>query len=122
MVNAVSFGNPLRKLYNCLKNQKKPKSHYELLEKTKNLPVKKFPAGSWTLPVGAKTFTRVQIGKKSDESYLREVVTFYDDKNKIIKRCFKGTGIRKLESMNMILPYHQKIRILVVLMVLILEE
>ena len=64
MVNAVSFGNPLRKLYNCLKNQKKPKSQYELLEKTKKLPVKIFPAGSWTLPVGAKTFTRVQIGKK----------------------------------------------------------
>lgn len=95
MVNVVSFGNPLRKLYNCLKNQKKPKSQYELLEKTKNLPVKNFPAGSWTLPVGAKTFTRVQIGKKSDESYLREVVTFYDDKNKIIKRCFKGTGMNK---------------------------
>ncbi len=95
MVNVVSFGNPLRKLYNCLNLQKKSKSQYKLLEKTKKLSVEKFPANSWTLPVGAKTFTRVQIGKKSDENYFREVVTFYDKKNKMIKRCFKGTGMNK---------------------------
>lgn len=99
MVNSISLRNPIRRIFNNLMSQgnatpRVRKSQYKLLEKTKKLPVEDFPVDSWALPTDAVEFTRVRIGKKSDKDFQREVVTFYDKNGDMIRRCFKGTGIK----------------------------
>lgn len=101
MISSVFSGYPKKSLYSCMKSQAKMwlglnslKTDYKLLEKTKKLPVENFPPDSWALPTEADKFTRVKIGKKSDKNYEREVVTFYDKEGKLIKRYFRGTGMK----------------------------
>lgn len=101
MINSVFSVYPKKNLYNCLKSQAKmwlglssSKTDYKLLEKTKKLSVDNFPNDSWALPTEADKYTRVRIGKKSDKNYEREVVTFYNSKGEMIRRCFCGTDMK----------------------------
>lgn len=71
---------------------------YILLEKTRHKSVDRFPKDSWAIPEGADTFTRVLIGKSSDSSYRREIVSFYNKDNKIIHRYQKGTDIPRMSK------------------------
>ncbi len=101
MINSVFLSYPKKNLYNCLKSQAKmwlglssSKTDYKLLEKTKKLSVDNFPKDSWALPTEADKYTRVRIGKKTDKNYEREVVTFYNSKGDMIRRCFRGTDMK----------------------------
>ena len=101
MISSVFSGYPKKNLYSCMKSQAKmwlglssSKTDYKLLEKTKKLSVDNFPNDSWALPTEADKYTRVRIGKKSDKNYEREVVTFYNSKGEMIRRCFRGTDMK----------------------------
>lgn len=66
---------------------------YYLIEKLENMPIKKFPRDSWAIPQNAVTFKQVKIGKTKDPEYRRNIISFYDKENKIIRQFQSGTEI-----------------------------
>lgn len=66
---------------------------FVLFEKTDKLPVSSFPENSWAVPEGAETFRRVRMGKASNSDFNREIVSFYDKENRIIKQWQRGSDI-----------------------------
>ena len=64
---------------------------YYLIEKLENMPIKKFPRDSWAIPQNAVTFKQVKIGKTKDPEYRRNIISFYDKENKIIRQFQSGT-------------------------------
>jgi len=64
------------------------KTDYVLKKRMDKLSVNDLPANSWLIPNKAVSFSYVNIGKKSNPAFKKEVTTFYDDKNNIITRCF----------------------------------
>ena len=62
----------------------KPKSPYKLLEKTDKMDIAEFSHSNMTAPKEAKTFRRVEIGKKDDKEYRREILSFYDSEGRIV--------------------------------------
>ena len=66
---------------------------YYLIEKIENMPIKNFPQDSWDIPKDAVTFKQVKIGKTKDSEYKRNITSFYNKDNKIIKQFQSGTEI-----------------------------
>ena len=66
---------------------------YYLIEKIENMPIKKFPNDSWSIPKDAVTFKQVKIGKTKDAEYRRNITSFYNKDNKIIRQFQSGTEI-----------------------------
>ena len=68
----------------------KPKSPYKLLEKTDKMDIAEFSHSNMTAPEEAKTFRRVEIGKKDDKEYRREILSFYDSEGRIVALYHSG--------------------------------
>lgn len=90
----------LKSLYNALYHSKsaaqgvqKGGKKFVLFEKTDKLPISSFPENSWAIPEGAATFKRVRMGKASNPDFNREIVSFYDKENRIIKQWQRGSDI-----------------------------
>lgn len=66
---------------------------YYLIEKIENMPIKNFPQDSWSIPKDAVTFKQVKIGKTKDSEYRRDIISFYNKENKIIRQFQSGTEI-----------------------------
>lgn len=65
---------------------------YKLLERTPKTEIVNFAKDSWVVPEDANFYNIVRVGKNTDPSFNREIVSFYKD-DKLIKRCTKGTGV-----------------------------
>lgn len=46
----------------------------------------------WRIPQGTTSFDYVSIGKKFDEGFSREIISFFDEKGKLIQRVFRENG------------------------------
>ena len=71
-----------------------PQKDYKLLIRQDNLPVFDVKAtADIPAPYEADSFNYVKIGKKSDDLFYKEVISFFDKSKKLIMRIFKQNEI-----------------------------
>lgn len=70
-----------------------PRTDYRLLQRLDNVDVTSIDRKVWLPPKEASSFSLVQVGKKSDSNFIKEVMTYFDKDGKIIERLFRQDGI-----------------------------
>lgn len=89
-INSLGFRtvNKVRKAcgVKCLKD-------YKLSIRQDNVPVINFDTDIYKPPKEAATYNYVKVGKKSDKSFSREIISFYDKNKKLIHRYFRENGV-----------------------------
>ncbi len=72
----------------------RPFKDSKLLEKIEKADVVDFSINiGLKAPKDAKTYSYVKVGKKSDNAFSREIVSFFDSQKRLISRVFKENGI-----------------------------
>lgn len=71
----------------------KPLQDYKLLYKAENIDVSSDTDRDWLMPHWAETFNIVKVGKRSDPTFSREIISFYDKDNNMIERLFRQNGM-----------------------------
>lgn len=72
----------------------KPLKEYKLLSKTENINISFIDKNQyWQVPKDSVTFSHVVIGKKSDTSYTKEVMSFFDENQKPIAKMYRENGV-----------------------------
>ena len=76
-----------------IKQAPKQISDFKLITKIKKADISQIDKNKhWHPSKSAVSFDYIEIGKDSDASFSREVITFYDDKGKLISRIFRENG------------------------------
>ncbi len=66
---------------------------FRLITKIKRADIKSLDGSKfWRAPENAERYDYAQIGKKSDENFSKEVISFYDSWGKLISRIFRENG------------------------------
>lgn len=77
--------------------KKQGKSPYILQKAPEKIPMDKFDLDYNIWRIGGNSnadyYTHVKIGKRDDKAFNREIVSFYDSDNNLIKRCRIGNDI-----------------------------
>ena len=82
----------------------------KLLEKIEGVDVVDFSKNiGLKVPKEAKTYSYVKIGKKSDNVFSREIVSFFDSQKRLISRIFQENGINVKQRLY---SYKKKTRII----------
>lgn len=72
----------------------KPMRDYKLLYKAEKIDVAAYTGKrDWLVPHEAVSFNYVKVGKKSDPDFTSEILSFYNENNKIITRLFRQNGL-----------------------------
>lgn len=88
----------------------RPFKDAKLLVKEDNVAIDKFSKDiSIKTPKEAKTYSYVKIGKKSDNVFSREIVSFFDSQKRLIVRLFQENGINVKQRLY---SYKKKTRII----------
>ena len=88
----------------------RPFKDAKLLVKEDNVAIDKFSKDiSIKTPKEAKTYSYVKIGKKSDNVFSREIVSFFDSQKRLIARIFQENGINVKQRLY---SYKKKTRII----------
>lgn len=88
----------------------RPFKDAKLLVKEDNVAIDKFSKDiSIKTPKEAKTYSYVKIGKKSDNVFSREIVSFFDSQKRLISRIFQENGINVKQRLY---SYKKKTRII----------
>lgn len=88
----------------------RPFKDSKLLEKIEKADVVDFSKNiGLKVPKEAKTYSYVKIGKKSDNVFSREIVSFFDSQKRLISRVFQENGINVKQRLY---SYKKKTRII----------
>lgn len=66
---------------------------YKLISKADKINVSELDKNVWESPENAFYYSLVRVGKNSDPKFSREIITFYDERNKLIQRIFRQNGL-----------------------------
>ena len=71
----------------------KPLADYKLISRAHKLDISQIEKGSfWRTSKETATYDYVVIGKKSDPTFIREVLSCYDQDRKLVSRCYRDNG------------------------------
>ncbi len=88
----------------------RPFKDAKLLVKEDNVAIDKFSKDiSIKTPKEAETYSYVSIGRKSDNDFSREVISFFDSQKRLIGRLFKENGVNVKQRLY---SYKKKTRII----------
>lgn len=65
---------------------------YLLRSKSGRRAIADFCIGNCEIPKGTNTYTYVNVGKKSEDSFSKEIIAFFDEAGKLIQHVFRTNG------------------------------
>lgn len=71
----------------------RPLKDTKLLVRTDRADIAEFSKDVGSIPKEAKTYSYVKVGKKSDNNFSREVISFFDSQKRLISRVFQENGV-----------------------------